>query len=517
MSASARCADARDTRPSAPGISSFRSTALAASVLALALTATPAQAQTVFHACYVPASGTVYRIKAPNTPANCLQPTHVAFSWTDGAGGGAPGGGVSDHGALTGLGDDDHQQYLIANGVRTAGGFAVSTLADGAPQAPLVTNTGNNRPTLMWAGGYGALRSGFNTNGGWTAAKLGAASASFGDNNEASGWASFSATSEAKATGYYSVAMGVQAEATGASAVALGGWAKASAYAAMALQGGLASGQNSLAWVGTASGDQAVAFGGNATGMSAYAWGNTAKASGTESMAFRGTASGNNATALRGIASGENSVAIGSNANTNNQTNAIVISAELTAGQSKALTQGQIVLQGSRLYFGRAAQASLGADRFIETSTGAYLSNGGTWTNTSDSTQKTGFRAVDGEQILGKLATLPVYTWQYLAEDSTTRHMGPTAQAFRAAFNLGDTDKAISTVDIDGVAIAGVKALEARTKALKAETLALREHNAELTSRLAQLETLVAQLAAQLATPSATSSTNQTSTETSGR
>jgi hypothetical protein len=36
----------------------------------------------------------------------------VQFSWTDGA------GGVTDHGALTGLADDDHPQYLLTNGSR---------------------------------------------------------------------------------------------------------------------------------------------------------------------------------------------------------------------------------------------------------------------------------------------------------------------------------------------------------------------------------------------------------------
>lgn len=39
-----------------------------------------------------------------------------------GGGGGGGGGGVTDHGALTGLGDDDHAQYLLTSGVRAMGG-----------------------------------------------------------------------------------------------------------------------------------------------------------------------------------------------------------------------------------------------------------------------------------------------------------------------------------------------------------------------------------------------------------
>lgn len=41
---------------------------------------------TVFHACYVPLTGTVYRVGMPDTRATCASTSHVAFSWTDGAG-----------------------------------------------------------------------------------------------------------------------------------------------------------------------------------------------------------------------------------------------------------------------------------------------------------------------------------------------------------------------------------------------------------------------------------------------
>jgi hypothetical protein len=59
---------------------------VAASALfgAVALSVEPLSAQTaprVIYACYVPWTGTVYRIKEPNTPAQCFSPTHVEFSW----------------------------------------------------------------------------------------------------------------------------------------------------------------------------------------------------------------------------------------------------------------------------------------------------------------------------------------------------------------------------------------------------------------------------------------------------
>ncbi len=40
-----------------------------------------------YHACRIPEVGAIYMIKAPGTPANCLDAAHVEFSWSEG---GAP-------------------------------------------------------------------------------------------------------------------------------------------------------------------------------------------------------------------------------------------------------------------------------------------------------------------------------------------------------------------------------------------------------------------------------------------
>jgi hypothetical protein len=50
---------------------------------ATVLLSAPAAAQSgpEFHACYVPGSGTVYRIKEPGLRQECSSPNHVAFSW----------------------------------------------------------------------------------------------------------------------------------------------------------------------------------------------------------------------------------------------------------------------------------------------------------------------------------------------------------------------------------------------------------------------------------------------------
>ena len=53
---------------------------LAAALAAMVLIPAAAQAQTTLTACYVPGSGSVYRIKAPGTPTVCKS-SHVEFSW----------------------------------------------------------------------------------------------------------------------------------------------------------------------------------------------------------------------------------------------------------------------------------------------------------------------------------------------------------------------------------------------------------------------------------------------------
>jgi hypothetical protein len=77
----------------------------------------------------------------------------------------------------------------------------------------------------------------------------------------------------------------------------------------------------------------------------------------------------------------------------------------------------------------------------------------------SDRNAKTAVQAVDGREVLKKIASLPLSTWQYKTQDAKFRHMGPMAQDFYAAFQLGESDKGIDTVDADGVALAAIQGL----------------------------------------------------------
>lgn len=122
-------------------------------------------------------------------------------------------------------------------------------------------------------------------------------------------------------------------------------------------------------------------------------------------------------------------------------------------------------------------------------STGVELASGsGAWASVSDRNRKENFRPEDGERALARIAMMPIESWNYKAQGSSIRHLGPTAQDFYAAFGLGDSETTITTIDIDGVNLLAVQALERRTAALQDELTSLKEQNAILLDRLLELE-----------------------------
>ena len=125
------------------------------------------------------------------------------------------------------------------------------------------------------------------------------------------------------------------------------------------------------------------------------------------------------------------------------------------------------------------------------TATGVNLSAGsGAWNNLSDREAKANFRKVDATAVLAKVAAMPVMTWNYRTQDESIRHIGPTAQDFRAAFGLGENDKTISTIDPSGVALAAIQGLVEEIK-LRDEKIAKLE-----AGRRAEIDELKAELRA---------------------
>jgi hypothetical protein len=115
-----------------------------------------------------------------------------------------------------------------------------------------------------------------------------------------------------------------------------------------------------------------------------------------------------------------------------------------------------------------------GVTSAIWTWTGAYLSSAGVWTNNSDRNAKENLVPVDSQQILERVAGLPVYEYSYKIDSTRTRHVGPMAQDFYAAFGgLGADSTAIPTIDADGVSLAALKALYQRNEDLRRQNEAL--------------------------------------------
>lgn len=108
----------------------------------------------------------------------------------------------------------------------------------------------------------------------------------------------------------------------------------------------------------------------------------------------------------------------------------------------------------------------------------------------SDRNAKRDLEPVNSRDVLEKVAALPLSTWSYIA-DPNVRHLGPMAQDFRAAFEVGQDEKSIATVDADGVALAAIQGLNQKVEELGNE-LKRRDHeNADLKQRLAALEKII--------------------------
>jgi hypothetical protein len=244
------------------------------------------------------------------------------------------------------------------------------------------------------------------------------------------------------------------------------------------------------------------------------------------------TASGNIATVAGGdanTASGAYSSVLGGRLNTASGLAATVAggSSNTASGdrgfasgrRAKATHEGSFVWgDASNFDIASAATNSFtarvtGGARFISAIDGSGVptagvnlaAGGGSWTSLSDAAAKRDFRPVDGAELLRRLAGLPISTWSYKSQDPSIRHMGPTAQDFRRLFGLGESDKGITTIDADGVALAAVQALHAENQALKRrnaaqigglkrENAALRRQNEALAARVAAIERALAKL-----------------------
>jgi len=147
-----------------------------------------------------------------------------------------------------------------------------------------------------------------------------------------------------------------------------------------------------------------------------------------------------------------------------------------------------------RLFISTNGNVGIGTgtpSQLLVVGTGGAYCNGTTWVNGSDRNTKQAFDVINPREVLAKVSAMPITEWQYKVEADGTKHIGPMAQDFHAAFGLnGADDKHISTVDEGGVALAAIQGLNQKLNEKDAEIQALEK-------KLDELQAMVKQLAAQ--------------------
>jgi hypothetical protein len=175
--------------------------------------------------------------------------------------------------------------------------------------------------------------------------------------------------------------------------------------------------------------------------------------------------------------------ALGFDANTvgGNLSNATVIGSEGRVSSNNTMSFGNTAVE--KWAFGRQttpANQALKVGTGAGNGNGAYLTDGGVWTNTSDRNLKEDIALVSGENVLQNIMNIPIAKWKY--KGTNEYHIGPMAQDFYAAFKTGLDDISISTIDPSGVALAAIQQLKKENDELKNKLEAILK-------RIEQLET----------------------------
>lgn len=200
----------------------------------------------------------------------------------------------------------------------------------------------------------------------------------------------------------------------------------------------------------TSSGSASVISGGlNNTASDSYA---------TVSGGQDNVASGGLSTVVGGyscLASGERTVAGGYDAHATHDSS-IVFSATNAQTLSWAINSWTVRCHGGARFYSAAG-----------TATGVQLSASGTSWNPITCTReyKENLRPV--EDVLVKIAAVPVFEYNLKVQDPSIRHVSPIAPDFSEVFGFTENPQTLNMLDLAGVTLAGVQALIAENEALK--------------------------------------------------
>ncbi len=251
---------------------------------------------------------------------------------------------------------------------------------------------------------------------------------------------SFAACNNTIASGSYSTAFGLNSTASGI-------------YSIVAGQGSIASGNSSIAMGSTctASGVYSIAM----------CRGTVASDSASVSIGYHSTSTGKYALSFgyETDASGNYSTALGYYSNTNGRKGSFVYAdqSSITPTNSTADNQFMVRASGGVVFYSNTALTA-----------GVTLAaGGGSWASVSDKHKKEHFKTEDANAVLNKLAKLEITSWNYKSQSPAIRHIGPMAQDFYQAFQFGESDTTITTIDVDGISLLAIQALAKKTEELK--------------------------------------------------
>ena len=97
------------------------------------------------------------------------------------------------------------------------------------------------------------------------------------------------------------------------------------------------------------------------------------------------------------------------------------------------------------------------------------FSGSGAWSSVSDSSKKENIISLEKHGIINHLKNLNTYTWNYKSQNDNAVHIGPMAQDFSAAFNCGQNNTSISTIDSDGIVLHAIQELDSKLDQIHSE------------------------------------------------
>ncbi len=109
------------------------------------------------------------------------------------------------------------------------------------------------------------------------------------------------------------------------------------------------------------------------------------------------------------------------------------------------------------------------------------------WQCTSDRNAKEYLEVADGNAVLDRLVAMPVYSYSFKGADPSIRSLGPMAQDFFAAFGLGQDNKMVASINLEGVALAAIQGLNAKVEEKDTRIAALERAMLKLQEQIAAL------------------------------